>query len=225
MRDETLIGPWVRRFLLEHVIIDRNFSRNTQASYRDALVLLLPYISNLQHKSVDRLTVDDAAPVVRSFLEYLEKERGCCGTTRNLRLATIHSLAKFIAVHCPEQVLGYAEIRTVPFKKTAKSTLNYLDKDEMDVLLRTPNLETLQGARQATTPCCCSCTTLELAPIGRALLWLTLPGAILPRCTSLEKAARRVGAPFGNRRPTHSNHWCLDAQRRTSSSSTDWTNR
>ena len=30
MRDATLIGPWVRRFLLEHVITDRNFSRNTQ---------------------------------------------------------------------------------------------------------------------------------------------------------------------------------------------------
>ena len=148
MRDANLIGPWVRRFLLEHVITDRNFSRNTQASYRDAMVLLLPYISNLRHKGVDRLTVDDLSPpVVRSFLEYLEKERGCCGTTRNLRLATIHSLAKFIAMHCPEQVSWYAEIRTVPFKKTAKSTLNYLDKDEMDVLLKTPNLQTPQGAR------------------------------------------------------------------------------
>lgn len=148
MRDANLIGPWVRRFLLEHVITDRNFARNTQASYRDAMVLLLPYLSNVRHKSVDRLTVDDLSPpVVRSFLEYLESERGCCGTTRNLRLATIHSLARFIATHCPEQVSWYAAIRTVPFKKTAKSTLNYLDKDEMDVLLRTPNLEMPQGAR------------------------------------------------------------------------------
>ena len=148
MRDATLIGPWVRRFLLEHVITDRNFSRNTQISYRDAMVLLLPYLSNVRHKGVDRLTVDDLSPpVVRSFLEYLEKERGCCGTTRNLRLATIHSLAKFIAMHCPEQVSWYAAIRTVPFKKTAKSTLNYLDKDEMDALLKTPKVEMPQGAR------------------------------------------------------------------------------
>jgi len=148
MRDATLIGPWVRRFLLEHVITDRNFARNTQVSYRDALVLLLPFLSDVRHKGVDRLTIDDLSPpVVRSFLEYLEKERGCCGTTRNLRLATIHSLAKFIAMHCPEQVSWYAAIRTVPFKKTAKSTLNYLDKDEMDVLLKTPNLEMPQGAR------------------------------------------------------------------------------
>lgn len=148
MRDATLIGPWVRRFLLEHVITDRNFARNTQVSYRDAMVLLLPFMSNVRRKGVDRLTIDDLSPpVVRSFLEYLEKERGCCGTTRNLRLATIHSLGKFIAMHCPEQVSWYAEIRTVPFKKTAKSTLNYLDKDEMDVLLKTPKVDTPQGAR------------------------------------------------------------------------------
>ena len=148
MRDATLIGPWVRRFLLEHVITDRNFARNTQVSYRDALVLLLPYLSNVRHKGVDRLTIDDLSPpLVRSFLEYLEKERGCCGTTRNLRLATIHSLAKFIAMHCPEQVSWYAAIRTVPFKKTVKSTLNYLDKEEMDVLLKTPDMNMPQGAR------------------------------------------------------------------------------
>ena len=37
MKDEKLLGPWVRRFLLEHLVAERNLSRNTQASYRDAL--------------------------------------------------------------------------------------------------------------------------------------------------------------------------------------------
>ena len=36
------MGPWVRRFLLEHLVSERNLSRNTQASYRDTLTLLLP---------------------------------------------------------------------------------------------------------------------------------------------------------------------------------------
>jgi len=129
MRDKSLIGPWVRRFLLEHLVTDRNLSRNTQASYRDTLVLLLPYVSQAQEKAVDRLTIDDLSPsVVRSFLGYLEKERGCSGTTRNVRLATIHSLAKFIGTHSPEHVAWCAGIRAVPFKKTAKSTLSHLDK-------------------------------------------------------------------------------------------------
>ena len=151
MRDNTSIGPWVRRFLLEHLVTDRNLARNTQFSYRDTLVLLLPFMSKARGKAVDRLSVDDLSPaVVRSFLEYLEKERGCSGATRNLRLATIHSLAKFIAMHNPEQVAWCAEVRAVPFKKTAKSTLPYLDKPEMDALLMNRDVGTKLGMRDYT---------------------------------------------------------------------------
>jgi site-specific recombinase XerD len=148
MRDNTLIGPWVRRFLLEHLVTDRNLAHNTQTSYRDTLVLLLPFLSKAQEKVVDRLVVDDLSPsLVRSFLEYLEKGRGCSGATRNLRLATIHSLAKFIGMHSPEHVAWCAGIRAIPFKKSAKPTLTYLDKPEMDALLNTPDLGTPLGRR------------------------------------------------------------------------------
>ena len=148
MRDQSLIGPWVRRFLLEHLVTDRNLARNTRLSYRDTLVLLLPFMSKAREKAVDRLTIDELSPsVVRSFLEYLEKERGCGGATRNLRLATIHSLAKFIGMHSPEHVAWCAEVRAIPFKKTAKSTLTYLDKPEMDALLKAPDLGMSLGMR------------------------------------------------------------------------------
>jgi site-specific recombinase XerD len=95
MRDHSILGPWIRRFLLEYLVTDRNLAHNTQASYRDTLVLLLPFLGKAHKKAVDRLTVDDLSPSgVRAFLEYVEKQRGCSGATRNLRLATIHSLAK-----------------------------------------------------------------------------------------------------------------------------------
>lgn len=148
MNNTTLIGPWIRRFLLEYLVTDRNLARNTQISYRDALVLLLPFLSETLKKSVDRLTIGDFSPVlVRRFLEHLEKERGCGGATRNLRLATIHSLAKFIGTNNPEHVAWCAAIRAIPFKKTAKSTLTYLDKPEIDALLQTPDLRLSQGRR------------------------------------------------------------------------------
>jgi integrase/recombinase XerD len=46
MKDERLLGPWVRRFLLEHLVAERNLSHNTQASYRDTLMLLLPFAAD-----------------------------------------------------------------------------------------------------------------------------------------------------------------------------------
>ena len=31
MGDQALLGPWIRRFLLEHLVAERNLARNTQA--------------------------------------------------------------------------------------------------------------------------------------------------------------------------------------------------
>jgi len=45
MSDSVSLGPWVRRFLLEHVVAERNLALNTQKSYRDMLTLLLPFLA------------------------------------------------------------------------------------------------------------------------------------------------------------------------------------
>jgi len=68
------IGAWIRRFLMEHLVGERNLARNTQASYRDTLALLLPFAAKRLKKAVDRLSIKDiSADVVRGFLHYLEK--------------------------------------------------------------------------------------------------------------------------------------------------------
>lgn len=97
MRDTSLLGPWIRRFLMEHLVNERNLARNTQRSYRDTLQLLLPAIARRARKPIDRLTVTDLdAGRVRQFLNDLEEKRGCAIATRNQRLAAIHAMAKFI---------------------------------------------------------------------------------------------------------------------------------
>ena len=52
MADSRRLGPWVRRFLLEHLIKERNLSRGTQQSYRDTLTLLIPFIARMVRRSV-----------------------------------------------------------------------------------------------------------------------------------------------------------------------------
>jgi integrase/recombinase XerD len=148
MKTTTLLGPWVRRFLLEHLVEERNLARNTQISYRDTLVLLLPFLSRTKKTPVDRLTVEElTSTVVRRFLDYLEKGRDCSVATRNQRLGAIHSLARFIATHSPEHISWCTEIRNVPFKKTAKPVIPYLEKLEIDAVLQVPDRKTEQGKR------------------------------------------------------------------------------
>ena len=148
MSDLTLLGPWVRRFLLEHLVAERNLARNTQRSYRDALTLLIPFVADKLHRSVDRLTlVDVSADLVRLFLADLEQSRQCTIATRNQRLAAIHALARFVGEHSPEHIAWCGQIRSIPFKKTSKAVIPYLDKPEMDALLSAPDRQTAQGRR------------------------------------------------------------------------------
>jgi integrase/recombinase XerD len=105
MGDKISAGYWIRRFLMEYAASERNLSANTCASYRDMLVLLLPYAAKSEGVTTDALSITDlSAELVRNFLVYLEQERHCSIATWNQRLASIHALARFIGEHSPQHV-------------------------------------------------------------------------------------------------------------------------
>lgn len=148
MTDPSLLGPWVRRFLLEYLIGERNLARNTQQSYRDTLRLLLPFTAHNAGRPIDRLRIEDlTADRIRAFLKEIEEKRGCGAATRNQRLAAIHSLAHFIGRHSPEHIEWCGQVRVVPFKKAPVVPVCYLEKNEMDALLAAPDVNTTQGCR------------------------------------------------------------------------------
>ena len=148
MVDHASAGYWIRRFLMEYTTSERNLSTNTCASYRDMLILFLPYAAKRKGVATDALSVFDlSAEIVRSFLVHLEKERQCCIATRNQRLASIHALARFIGEHSPQHIEWCAQIRMVPTKKHVTSSVTYLEKSEMDHLLAAPDQSSSQGRR------------------------------------------------------------------------------
>ncbi len=148
MTKTSLLGPWVRRFLLEYLVSERNLARNTQRSYRDTLRLLLPFLARQTNKQVDQISVPDLSPDrVRLFLRYLEESRQCTAATRNQRLAAIRSFARFVSLYCPEYVEWCGQVRNIPLKRTPRSMITYLEKSEMDALLGAPDQSTQQGFR------------------------------------------------------------------------------
>jgi site-specific recombinase XerD len=110
--------------------------------------MLLPFMATQAGKPLDRLEVVAlSASRVRLFLAYLEQKRGTSVATRNQRLAAIRSLARFIAEHSPEHVAWYGDIKTVPFKKTIRNLIWYLEKSEVEALLAVPDCTTPAGRR------------------------------------------------------------------------------
>ncbi|MGA2077408.1 MAG: tyrosine-type recombinase/integrase [Terriglobia bacterium] len=148
MPNSHLLGSFVRRFLLESMIADRNLSRNTQTSYRDAVRLLLRFIAERYGIDHTHLTVEDVnAEVVRNFLTHLEKKRSSSAATVNQRLIAIRSLFRFIGQCVPELVDLATQVEAVPLRKTVLPTIPYLEKKEMDAFLATPDRRRLQGQR------------------------------------------------------------------------------
>jgi site-specific recombinase XerD len=138
MINHTLLGPWLKRFLTEYLVSVKNFSSNTQRSYRDTFCLLLPFVARQTRKRIDQLTVDDiSAERLRLFLLDLEQTRHSSAMTCNQRLAAIHSLAQFIALYSPEHIQWCGEIKAIPLKRAPRSLIPYLEKEEMEALLET----------------------------------------------------------------------------------------
>lgn len=40
MTDREILGPWLRRFLVEYIVTERNLAQNTRSSYRDTFSII-----------------------------------------------------------------------------------------------------------------------------------------------------------------------------------------
>lgn len=149
MRELVTLGPWLRRFLTEHIVTERNLARNTRKSYRDTFGLLLPFVSGKVRKPVDRLAVTDLTSArVLQFLAHLEEERSCSPRTRNQRLAAIRAFARFIGSRDPAQVEWCGHIRAIASKKSLTEPVGWLTRPEMEAMLGVPDRKTERGRRE-----------------------------------------------------------------------------
>lgn len=146
MRDFVILGPWLRRFLCEHIVTERNLAQNTRKSYRDTFSLLLPFVSGKLRKPVERLSVRDlTSRHVLQFLAYLEEDRGCSAQTRNQRLAAIRAFARFVGSRDPAHVEWCGHIRAIASKKSMPPPIGWLTRADIEAMLAVPDRKTKRG--------------------------------------------------------------------------------
>lgn len=135
-------------FLSVYLPGQKGFSENTILSYRDAVVNFLRYCSSHHRLNPDKITLAKITkPIVEGFLEWLCEEKGNSITTRNQRLAAIHSFFRYVQEESPEQMLKCQQILSVPIKKHPQQTVNYLAFDGIKAILSMPDLNTRNGRR------------------------------------------------------------------------------
>ncbi len=82
-----------------------------------------------------------------AFLDWLQTERKCGDTTRNLRLAVLHSFFRFMQYQNPDNLYEYQKIMSIKSKKTTSTTMNYLSINGITLLLKQPDVSSEKGRR------------------------------------------------------------------------------
>ncbi|MBL4848253.1 MAG: site-specific integrase [Planctomycetes bacterium] len=139
----------VQEFFSRYLAVERNLSRNTILSYRDALKLLLRFLSESERIAPEVLTCSEVLDPtrVRAFLRWLAEERACKASTRNQRLAALKSFARFVATRAPEHLERCPAIRELPRAREEEREVEYLDCDEVTLLVQAPDPSKPAGRR------------------------------------------------------------------------------
>ncbi|MGZ6660903.1 MAG: tyrosine-type recombinase/integrase [Solirubrobacteraceae bacterium] len=144
----TKVAPTLESWFTKRLITQRDASPRTIIAYRDTLRLLLRFAHETTGKQPSQLDFADLdATLIGAFLDHLETERGNSARTRNQRLAAIHSLYRYAALHHPEHAQVIARVIAIPTKRHDRKLISYLDLDEIKALLAAPDRETWHGRR------------------------------------------------------------------------------
>ena len=137
-------------FFHRRLIAQRGASAHTIASYRDTFTLLLGYAAERTGRTPSALTLSDLdAPMVLSFLDHLESERGNSARTRNLRLAAIRSFMRYASLREPTLLPVTQRVLAIPAKCFDRPVLGYLSRGEVTAIINAPDPSTWSGQRDA----------------------------------------------------------------------------
>lgn len=144
----TALAPLLEAFFSDRLLRQRRASPHTIAAYRDAFRLLLAFAEKRLRKAPsDLLLADLDAPLIATFLNHLETERGNSVRTRNARLAATHSFFRFAAVREPAHAGIIQRVLALPQKRFDRDLVDFLSPTEVEALLAAPDTSTRLGRR------------------------------------------------------------------------------
>lgn len=147
----TSFAKYLTKFLSDYLVFQKNVSKNTIYSYRDTFKLLIKYCQEVKMISAEQITINVLSDkMIINFLQWLEIDRNCSISTRNQRLAAIHSFFRYVQAEDPAGIFYFQKVIAIPAKKTTKKTVEYLTVKAMKLLLEQPDKHTSKGRRALT---------------------------------------------------------------------------
>ena len=144
----TRLAATLQTYFTSRLASELGASPHTIAAYRDTWRLLLRFLAETHNIPPQQLDLTQlTAEVISGFLSHLETVRGNSVTTRNARLAAIHSFYDYAALRHPEHADTIRQVLNIPAKRHHRTDLTYLTASEVTALLNAPDLNTPAGRR------------------------------------------------------------------------------
>jgi integrase/recombinase XerD len=132
----SALAPAMQAYFTDRMVAQRGASPNTIAAYCQTFRLLLGFAAKRAATKPSKLDIAQLdAPLIAAFLNHLEKARGNSVSTRNHRLAAIHSLFASLALQHPEHAASIQRVLAIPHKRTERNLVTYLTEPQVDALL------------------------------------------------------------------------------------------
>lgn len=135
-------------FLTKYLPGERGMSTNTIASYKMTFILFISFMQEQKSIPAQKLMFKHFTKLcVEEFLNYLETVRKCSASTRNARLAALHSFFSYVQYENPEYIDECSKILSIKVKRTKHESINYLSIEGIQLLFEQPDLTIRKGVR------------------------------------------------------------------------------
>ena len=144
----TDFAKYLTDYLTRYLSHERGSSNNTIIAYRDTFILFISFMEHVQNIKAEKLTLKSITrETVVAFLDWLQVEKKSSDTTRNLRLAALHSFFRYVQYQQPDNLYEYHNIMSIRSKKTKNTAINYLTIEGIKLLLEQPDATSQKGRR------------------------------------------------------------------------------
>lgn len=142
------LSQLVQNFFCQRLQAQQQVSSHTLASYRDTMRLLLAFVERKTgHAPSQQALGDWNSQIILSFLDHLEKERGCQARTRNTRLAALRAFMRYVSQQAPESMALTSQVLAIPLKRFDRPLIQPLSVPEAQAILAATDPATQSGRR------------------------------------------------------------------------------
>lgn len=139
-----------------HIYLPRQrcFSRNTVDSYKTAFNLFLDYMLEQHNSPLHQMALGDInKDSLSGFVDWLAAARQNSPGTCNQRLMAFRSFAKYLGIRDFSLASVYADVCSVPTKKTSAKIVDFLSEEGLKTLLMQPDTSKRVGVRNQCFMC------------------------------------------------------------------------